>query len=42
LLSQVLLYNSEVVSAIKKEKEITEKTEEKLVEAITKFKEEFK
>ena len=33
---------SEVVSAIKKEKEITEKTEEKLVEAITKFKEEFK
>ena len=33
---------SEVVSAIKKEKEITDKTEEKLIEAITSFKEQFK
>ena len=33
---------SNVVSAIKNDKEITEKTEEQLVEAITKFKEQFK
>jgi len=33
---------SEVVSSIKKDKEITEATEEKLVKAITEFKEQFK